>query len=165
MKIHWKAYLLVFDYWFCCCCCCHIWNHRLTVLKSTGFLPLIWPNVWFSPTETMQQSEWLQHYLFQSWAQIKKKRWLWGKFWDKGPILSSPMAGRSQPNLSCFVGGRVFEVALLIRDLAWSYKTILLAGKISLVYWCHCGNIQRTKSWRFYSGLRRLKNPWSLWQE
>lgn len=37
LKIHWKANLLVFDYWFFCCCC-HIWSHRLTILsKSRGF--------------------------------------------------------------------------------------------------------------------------------
>lgn len=104
LKIHWKAYLLVLDYWFFCCCC-HIWSHRLTILsKSRGFLPLIWPrpNVWFSPSEIIQQSEWLQRYLFQSWAWTRRKRWLWGKFWDKEPILSHPMAVRFQPNLSCW---------------------------------------------------------------
>lgn len=125
-----------------------------TVLAKTGS----------SPAEITQQL-WPQSCLFQSWAQRRRKRWLWGKFWDKEPVLSSPTAVRLQPNLGCFVCCRVFEVAILIRDLAWSYKNTLLAGEISLVCWCHCGNMQRTKSWRFYSGLRRLRNPWSLWQE
>lgn len=160
MKIHWKANLLVFDYWFFLLLFPHLKLQPDCIDFSRIFAPEL-AKTRTSPTEIMQWSEWLQSYLWQRGTQIRRKKWLWGKFWDKEPILSSPTGVRSQPNLSCFVCCWVFEVVLLIRDLEWSYKTILLAGKINLVCWCHCGNMQRTKSWRFYSGLRTLRNPWS----
>lgn len=71
--------LIVLGFFFC-----YIWSHSLTALQSTGFFC-----PWFGQdgdfthcnhTEICVAAE-----FWQSWAQIRRKRWLWGKFWGKEP--------------------------------------------------------------------------------
>lgn len=103
--------------------------------------------------------------LFQSYEQTRRTQTILRlSFGIKNPSsLLTWLLGCNPTSTALFVA--VFSVAILIRDLARSYKNILLAGEISLVCWCHCENKQRTKSWRFYLGLRKLRNPQSFWQE
>lgn len=108
MKIRWKANLLVFHYWFFFFFC-HIWSYSLTLLKSMGVLPLIWPRPGLHLLQLFSsRNGWAELALPELNTDKEDTDDFQVKFWDKEPVLSSLMAVRLQPNLNCFVCCRVF---------------------------------------------------------